>query len=112
MRLPNLFSAVALKIARVCNCPDARTQLAEIIGTALSSGQNGDAQIWRDKFSSVVRLDKLDKLRMPKINMQTGLVKWLFFFPLLQQLANRSFSPPTSLGYSKATKRPWSDTCA
>ncbi len=72
LRSPNLFVAVALKTARVCNCPDARTQLAEIIGASLGSRANRDATIWTDHFSSVVRVDRLDKLRMPKINKQTG----------------------------------------
>ena len=40
----------------------------------MSSGAEaaGDAEIWRAKFSSVVKVDKLHKLKMPIINEQTG----------------------------------------
>ncbi len=68
----------------------SRSQLAEIFGHALSnydaenreeeammsSGAEaaGDAEIWRAKFSSVVKVDKLHKLKMPIINEQTGCI--------------------------------------
>ncbi len=96
LKSSNLFSAVALRVARVCNKPDALTQLTEIIGSSVSdqdlymSGGSGspptpppptaaDADIWREKFSGVVPIDRLDKLRMLKINQQTGYV-WHFLF--------------------------------
>ncbi len=42
----------------------------------MSSGAEaaGDAEIWRAKFSSVVKVDKLHKLKMPIINEQTGYI--------------------------------------
>lgn len=77
----NLFTAVALSVARICNSPDARTQLREMVvsgnGTSAvpypmdGAPVTGDCAIWRAKYSEVVDWDRLDKLRMPKINDKT-----------------------------------------
>ena len=75
----NLLTAVALSVARICNCPDARTQMRELVVSAAGRWGNikmqpenyGDCVIWNKKYGEVVQWERLDKLRMQKINKKT-----------------------------------------
>ena len=62
----NLLCAVAVSVARICNCANARQQLRHILG-------HKDDQVFVDRFAGLVDFSQLKKLRMAKINQQTKL---------------------------------------
>ena len=69
---------MALCLARICNSPDAKTQLNRLLlcdGEGLvpnSNVGNADVDTWYGKFADVVPVSSLVKIKMDKINSQQG----------------------------------------